>query len=145
MDQAGITAGAPSLRRTTARTRRPHAARWPYSSSPRLRAARASLIRPRLFHRCASSNPYFKFIQKLKDLGSPAAARPAPTVRTRRLPAAIWPYSLSCPVRGHTVQLSFYPLFHRRTPSNAFFRSSENGQAGITAGCAPSQYCPNET
>jgi hypothetical protein len=60
----------PRNRWITVQTRRLHAARWPYSWWSPSRAATVSPTPPRpIFTDVPPSNPYFKFVQKLRDLG----------------------------------------------------------------------------
>lgn len=94
-----------------------------------------------------SSNPYFKFIQKLKDLGITGgctASTYCPDEAVTRGDMAV--FIIVSRYEATPFSYPSTPYFTDVPPSNAFFPFIQKmAQAGITAGCAPSQYCPNET
>jgi photosystem II stability/assembly factor-like uncharacterized protein len=93
------------------------------------------------------SSPYFKFIQKLKDLGITGgctATTYCPDDAVTRGEMAVFIIASRYETTSYTYPST--PYFTDVPPSNLFFPFVQKmAQAGITAGCAPGLYCPNET
>ena len=94
-----------------------------------------------------SSNPFFKFIQKLKDLGITSgctATTYCPGDPVTRGQMAVFIIT----ARYGAIPYSYpsTPYFTDVPAANAFFAFIQKmAQVGITAGCAPGLYCPANT
>jgi hypothetical protein len=93
------------------------------------------------------SSPYFKFIQKLKDLGITGgctATTYCPNDSVTRGEMAVFIIASRYETTPYTYPST--PYFTDVPPSNPFFKFIQKmAQTGITAGCAPEMYCPNDT
>jgi hypothetical protein len=93
------------------------------------------------------SNPYFKFIQKLRDLGITGgctATTYCPDDAVTRGDMAV--FIIASRYGSTPFTYPSTPYFTDVPPSNLFFHFIQKmAQTGITAGCAPGLYCPNET
>lgn len=94
-----------------------------------------------------ASSPYFKFVQKLKDLGITdgcSATQFCPNDAVTRGEMAVFIIQSRYGSVPYTYPST--PYFTDVPATNAFFPFVQKmAQAGITAGCAPSLYCPDET
>ena len=95
----------------------------------------------------APDNPYFKFIQKLKDLGITTGCTPTtycPDAAVTRGETAV--FIIASRYDGTAFTYPSTPYFTDVPPSNAFFPFVQKmAQAGITGGCGGGLYCPDET
>lgn len=93
-----------------------------------------------------ATSPYFKFIQKLKDLGITSgcsATAFCPNNPVTRAEMAVFIIVSRFGAIPFTYPAK--PYFTDVLPSNPFFPFvQEMAQSGITAGCAPGLFCPNE-
>ena len=93
------------------------------------------------------SNPYFKFVQKLRDLGITggcSATTYCPNDAVNRGEMAVFIIASRYETTPFTYPST--PYFTDVTSSNPFFPFVQKmAQVGITAGCAPGLYCPDET
>jgi hypothetical protein len=94
-----------------------------------------------------SSSLYFKFVQKLKDLGITGgctATTYCPDDSVTRGEMAV--FIIASRYGSTPFTYPSTPYFTDVPPSNLFFHFIQKmAQTGITAGCAPGLYCPNET
>ena len=94
-----------------------------------------------------ASNPFFKFIQKLKDLGITGGCSPTefcPNAPITRGQMAVFVIKS----RYGTINFTYpsTPYFTDVPPSDPFFPFIQKmAQTGITAGCAVGLYCPNQS
>lgn len=93
------------------------------------------------------SDPFFKFIQKLKDLNITGGCTPTmycPNDPVTRGQMAVFIIT----ARYGTISFTYpsTPYFTDVSPSNPFFPFIQKmKQAGITGGCTPTMYCPNDS
>jgi len=94
-----------------------------------------------------ASSPYFVFIQKLMDMGITdgcTAATYCPNDAVTRGEMAAFIIRSRYETTPYTYPST--PYFTDVPPSNLFFPFIQKlAQAGITDGCAPEMYCPDET
>lgn len=92
-------------------------------------------------------NPYFKFVQKLRDLGITSgctATKYCPDDSVTRAEMAVFIISSRYGTAPYSYPSS--PYFTDVPPSNPFFRFVQKmAQVGITSGCGPGLFCPNAT
>jgi len=94
-----------------------------------------------------ATNPFFKFIQKMKDLGITggcSATLYCPNDPVTRGEMAVF----IVVARYGSINFSYptTPYFTDVPPTNEFFPFIQKmAQIGITAGCAPGLYCPDES
>lgn len=93
------------------------------------------------------TNSYFKFIQKMKDLGITggcSATMFCPDGTVTRGEMAVFIITGRYESTPYTYPST--PYFTDVPPSNPFFPFIQKmAQSGITGGCAPNLFCPNET
>jgi hypothetical protein len=93
------------------------------------------------------TSSFFKFIQKLRDLGITdgcSATQFCPTDAVTRAEMAAFIIRARYETTPYTYPST--PYFTDVPPSNLYFPFVQKmAQIGITAGCAPSLYCPNDT
>ena len=94
-----------------------------------------------------ASNPYFKFIQKLRDLGITdgcSATEFCPNDAVTRAEMAAFTIRARYETTPYTYPAT--PYFTDVPASDPFFPFIQKmAQVGITGGCAPSLYCPDST
>jgi hypothetical protein len=94
-----------------------------------------------------ASDPFFKFIQKLRDLGITSGCSPTtfcPSDPITRGQMAVFVIK----ARYGTINFTYptTPYFTDVPTTNAFFPFVQKmAQTGITAGCAPGLYCPDQS
>jgi hypothetical protein len=93
------------------------------------------------------SSPYFKFIQKVKDLGITGgctATAYCPNDSVTRAEMAV--FIIASRYRTTPYTYPSTPYFTDVPPSNLFFPFvQKTAQVGITAGCGGGLFCPDET
>jgi len=93
------------------------------------------------------TNPYFKFVQKLRDLGITSgctATAFCPNDAVTRGEMAVFIIVSRYRTTPYTYPTT--PYFTDVPPSNMFFPFVQKmAQVGITSGCGPGVYCPDET